>query len=87
LSELVLQFTKNGNGLFGYRLCAQQQFMGLCNIALANGAPAPGTIPVGSYVYDDSWFSYFARLQYDYVKENTCCQVCFVAMHQQFGPK
>jgi hypothetical protein len=28
-------------------------------------------------------FSYFARLQYDYTKENTCCQVCFVMMHQQ----
>jgi hypothetical protein len=32
---------------------------------LAIGAPAEGTLAVGSYVYDER-LSYFGRLQYDY---------------------
>ena len=59
-------FKEYGNGLFGTGFDVPLNSWENADIALANGAPAPGTLTVGSYVYDERRLSYFGRLQYDY---------------------
>ena len=59
-------FKEYGNGLFATGFDVPNNSWDYADIALANGAPAPGTIPVGSYVYDERRLSYFGRVQYDY---------------------
>ncbi|MBX9887709.1 MAG: TonB-dependent receptor [Flavobacteriaceae bacterium] len=59
-------FKEYGNGLFATGFDVPNNSWDFADIALANGAPAVGTIPVGSYVYDERRLSYFGRLQYDY---------------------
>ena len=59
-------YKEYGNGLFATGFDVPNNSWDFAEIALANGAPAVGTIPVGSYVYDERRLSYFGRLQYDY---------------------
>lgn len=59
-------FKEYGNGLFATGYDVPNNSWDFADIALANGAPAVGTVPVRSYVYDDRRLSYFGRIQYDY---------------------
>ncbi|MDG2433811.1 TonB-dependent receptor [Flavobacterium sp.] len=59
-------FKEYGNGLFATGFDIPLNSWENADIALANGAPAEGTLTVGSYVYDERRLSYFGRLQYDY---------------------
>lgn len=55
-----------GNGLFATGYDVPYNSWDFADIALTRGAPPAGTIPVGSYVYDERRLSYFARGLYDY---------------------
>lgn len=59
-------YKEYGNGLFATGYDVPNNSWDFADIQLANGAPATGTIPVGSYIYDERRLSYFGRLQYDY---------------------
>lgn len=55
-----------GNGLFATGYDVPYNSWEFADITLTRGVPPAGTIPVGSYVYDERRLSYFARGQYDY---------------------
>jgi TonB-linked SusC/RagA family outer membrane protein len=59
-------FKEYGNGLFATGFDVPLNSWENADIALANGAPAEGTLTVASYIYDERRLSYFGRLQYDY---------------------
>jgi TonB-linked SusC/RagA family outer membrane protein len=55
-----------GNGLFATGYDVPYNSWEFADITLTRGVPPEGTIPVGSYVYDERRLSYFARGLYDY---------------------
>lgn len=59
-------YKQYGNGLFATGYDVPNNSWEFADIALTKGAPPSGTIPVGSYVYDERRLSYFSRLQYDF---------------------
>lgn len=59
-------YKEYGNGLGATGYDVPNNSWDFADIALANGAPPAGTIPVTSYIYDERRLSYFGRLQYDY---------------------
>jgi hypothetical protein len=67
-------FKEYGNGLFATGFDIPNNSWDNADIVLAQGAPAEGTLAVGSYVYDERRLSYFGRLQYDYKGNIFCLQ-------------
>ncbi len=59
-------YKQYGNGLFATGYDVPNNSWDFADIALTKGSPPTGTIPVGSYVYDERRLSYFTRFQYDY---------------------
>ncbi|WP_366184082.1 TonB-dependent receptor [Flavobacterium ovatum] len=79
-------YKEYGNGLFATGYDVPNNSWDFADIALANGAPAAGTIPVGSYVYDERRLSYFGRLQYDYKGKYLLSAMMRRDASTKFGP-
>ncbi len=79
-------FKEYGNGLFATGYDVPYNSWDYADIALANGAPPVGTIPVGSYVYDERRLSYFGRVQYDYKGKYLLSGMMRRDASSRFGP-
>jgi TonB-linked SusC/RagA family outer membrane protein len=79
-------FKEYGNGLFATGYDVPNNSWAFADITLANGAPPLGTIPVGSYVYDERRLSYFGRLQYDFKGKYLLSAMMRRDASTKFGP-
>ncbi|NOR28687.1 MAG: SusC/RagA family TonB-linked outer membrane protein [Lutibacter sp.] len=79
-------FKEWGNGLFATGYDIPNNTWSNADISLANGAPAPGVIPVGSYSYDERKLSYFGRLQYDFKGKYLLSAMIRRDASTKFGP-
>lgn len=75
-----------GNGLFATGYDVPYNSWEFADIALTRGIPPAGTIPVGSYVYDERRLSYFARGQYDYKGKYLFSAMIRRDASSKFGP-
>tara|TARA_R110001583_G_scaffold74134_1_gene205543 strand:+ start:6169 stop:9207 length:3039 start_codon:yes stop_codon:yes gene_type:complete len=79
-------FKEWGNGLYATGYDIPNNTWSNADISLANGAPAPGVIPVGSYNYDERRLSYFGRLQYDFKGKYLLSAMIRRDASTKFGP-
>ncbi|WP_298363740.1 TonB-dependent receptor [uncultured Lutibacter sp.] len=79
-------FKEWGNGLYATGYDIPNNTWSNADISLANGAPAPGVIPVGSYNYDERKLSYFGRLQYDFMGKYLLSAMIRRDASTKFGP-
>jgi TonB-linked SusC/RagA family outer membrane protein len=80
-------FKEWGNGLFATGYDVPGNTWENADIALTKGAPAPGVIPVGSYVFDERRLSYFGRLQYDFKGRYLLSAMLRRDSSTKFGPQ
>ena len=79
-------FKEYGNGLFATGYDVPNNSWDYADIALTRGAPAPGVIPVGSYVFDERRLSYFGRVQYDFKGKYLLSAMIRRDSSTKFGP-
>jgi TonB-linked SusC/RagA family outer membrane protein len=79
-------FKEWGNGLYATGYDIPNNTWSNADISLANGAPAAGIIPVGSYNYDERKLSYFGRLQYDFKGKYLLSAMIRRDASTKFGP-
>ncbi|WP_372801496.1 SusC/RagA family TonB-linked outer membrane protein, partial [Lutibacter sp.] len=79
-------FKEWGNGLYATGYDIPNNSWSNADISLANGAPAPGVIPVSSYTFDERKLSYFGRLQYDFKGKYLLSAMIRRDASTKFGP-
>ncbi|WP_372794212.1 SusC/RagA family TonB-linked outer membrane protein [Lutibacter sp.] len=79
-------FKEWGNGLYATGYDIPNNTWSNADISLANGAPAPGVIPVGSYTFDERKLSYFGRVQYDFKGKYLVSAMIRRDASTKFGP-
>jgi len=79
-------FKEWGNGLFATGFDVPNNSWDYADIALTRGAPPPGVIPVGSYIFDERRLSYFARVQYDFKGKYLLSAMIRRDSSTKFGP-